>query len=76
MVLKKNFGFSKIFKKKKLTLLKYFFCTKKNKNKKKQKQKTNKQTNKKQKTNKQKLQITIKLITSLTLQAVLYMYIL
>ena len=60
MVLKKKFGFSKIFKKKKLTLLKYFL------HKEKQEQKTNKQ----------KLQITIKLITSLTIQAVLYMYIL
>ena len=39
MVLKKYLGFSKIFKKKKLTLLKYFFVQKKTRTK-------NKQTNK------------------------------
>jgi hypothetical protein len=67
MVLKNNFGFSKIFKKKKINIIEIFFLYKK-----KQEQKTNKQTSKKQKLNKQKLQITIKLITSLTLQAVHY----
>jgi len=70
MVFKNCFGFSKIFKKK-LTLLKYFLYKEKQEQK-TNKQKKNKTKNKNQKTNKQKLQITIKLITPLTIQAVLY----
>jgi hypothetical protein len=61
---------------KKINIIEIFFVPRKTRAKNKQVKKNQKTKQKTKNKNKQKLQITIKLITSLTIQAVLYMYIL